>query len=231
MVKILQKDFRTLVELSGKVVKLGRATFKAGASHGKGEALLDISEAPARITGNVALSGVKLHTLTAFLPPSLRGIRGSASAAAQFSTRGLTRQEMNTNLEGKMQLNLKDVSVADFDLVGILAREGGLGELETLRGELGLHTLAADLEIRDRRATFENVQMDLGGAELNLTGAYRFDGETELTVAADLRHVRRRFLTVDEAHAFDTKEVSLRLAGPLYNLVVVRETQAARVER
>lgn len=228
---LVLKDFRTPIELSGRVVKLGQATFRTTNAHGMGDVLLDISEVPARIGADISLSGVKLHSFAPFFPPSFGSIRGTGSAFAHINTRGLTRQEMKANLTGKVQLNLRDVSLPDFDPIGELARESGLGELEAPRGEIGFRTLSADVEIRDGRATFENVPVELGGAKLTLGGAYAFDGGMDLVVHADLRHIKRRFVSGDEMRVAAGEEIALRLAGPLAKLAVVRETEASRAER
>jgi uncharacterized protein involved in outer membrane biogenesis len=228
---VVLKDFRTLVELSGRIVKLGQATFRSANAHGSGNMILDISEAPARIDGDISLSGLKLHALAPVLPPSLSGIRGTGSAIAHLKTRGLTRQEMMANLAGKVQVTLKEVSFADFDPIQSLAREASLGEVETSHGEVNVRAISAEVEVRDGRATFENVPVEISGARLILGGAYVFGSGLDLVVLADLHHVRRRFVRGDEVRMAAQKEVTLRLAGPLARLAVIRETEASRAER
>lgn len=222
------KDFRSSVEVSGRVVRLADATFRAGGARGQGNAQVDMTNAPALVTGDVTLTAVKLPTLSAFLPPALRGARGTVSATGHFETRGLTRQEMSANLQGQAQLKLRNVSLGEFDPLEALARKSGLGSMEPPREEAGFRALVANLQIADRRVVLRNAALELAGARLTLHGVYDFEGGVELAVRADLRRLKRRVLDSEGERNSNLGAVNLRLAGPLNNLTSASETEVSR---
>jgi hypothetical protein len=134
---------------------------------------------------------------------------------------------MSTNLQGQATVRLKNVSLGDFDPLGVIARKTGWGSLEAPRGE-ALRASAATLRVRGRHVFLESSQLDLAGAKLTLAGSYSFDGTLDLDAEADLRHVKRRWLSADETV---TPLGSLRLAGPIGQLTVATDTEVSRAIR
>lgn len=225
------RDFASSVEISGRVVRVDGASFRILGGLGQGRAAVDLTFAPAQVTADIALAGAKLHTLTPRLPVVLRKIRGSMSGTGHFETRGLTRQEMSAGLQGEGSVRLRNISLGSFDPLDVLARQAPWGPLEPARSELGVPLMDVDLEVRDGRVILKEVPLELAGARLKLGGSYRFDGTWDLDVSADLRNVARRWLVTGDGAPSSSRQVKLRVTGPLDKLAAVPEPQVSRASR
>lgn len=223
------KDFRTALEVSGRVIRLSQVSFRAGGGRGQGSAVVDLTSPPARITADISLTGARVQALAARLPASLRGARGSISGNAHLTSQGLSHEEMSGNLRGEATALLKDVSFGDFDPLAALARQGGLGKLEPPRGPVGLQSAVVTLQIQDRRVAMRDVSVDLSGVKLNLSGSYAFDGTVDLDLLANLRNMRRHWLIRGEESDPEVSRIEFRLAGPLDKLAVVPPMRFSRV--
>ncbi len=225
------RDFRASVEISGRMVRVTGATFSAGGGRGQGQAQVNLTSAPARLTADVALAAGSLQSLTPRLPAALRHLQGSYSGAGHFETLGLTRNEMSANLQGQATVQLKNVSLGDFDPLEVLARQAESGSFEPARGQVGFRTSAATLRVGGRRIVLANYLLDVTGAKLNLSGIYNFDGAVDLDVRADLRQVRRRRVNDDSESNSTPRQLSLHLMGTIDKLTVSPEVQASRAVR
>jgi hypothetical protein len=225
------EDFRAVVAVSGRVVEIGDASFRVGGGRGKGRAAVDLTSAPARIQGSVTLAGAHLQSLSRHLPAALRGARASVSGSATFATRGLTRGEMSAGLEARGTAQLKNVLFGDFDPLQSLVRQAHWGELEPTRREVALGEANVDFTIRDRRLTIVRQALELEGARLQLTGGLGFQGDLELDVSADLRHMTRRWAETGVERPSLPRPTRLHLAGPLYQPVVRTEGGISQASR
>jgi hypothetical protein len=225
------RDFQASVEISARVIRLTKATFKAGGGRGRGQAQVNLTGAPALVTADVALAGASLQSLAPRLPPALRRLRGTYSGTGHFEARGLSREEMSASLRGQAAVRLRNIYLGDFDPIAAIAHKTGWGSLEPARGEAVLRKVSAALRVRDRHVFLENSRVDLAGAKLLLGGGYGFDGTLDLDVAADFRNLRRRWVSIDAESSSVTPLGSLHLAGPLNQLAVVPETQVSRAIR
>ncbi len=226
-------DFHASVEISGRVVRVREATFRAGGGRGQGSAQVDLASAPARVTADMALEGAKLQTFTSRFPSPLGGARGLLYGRGSFQTRGLTREELSGNLQGEATLRLKNVSLGDFDPLQAAARANSWGELEPSRGEATLRSAIVTLQVRDRRVILDNTPVEMSGAILKLTGNYGFNGIMDLDVHADFRHVTRRWIdngndTIPSASA---RVTDFHLTGPLEKLVIGPGVEVSRANQ
>jgi len=224
------KDFEADLEISGRLVRVGRATFRAGGGRGQGQARLDLTKAPAAVAAEVTVSDVALQSLAPHLPAALRHVHGAWSGSGHFETRGLSRDEMSAGLEGQATVRLRNVDVGDFDALAALAQRAGWGSLEAERPNSPLRSAALSLRVHDRRVSLENSLLDWTGAKLALSGTYAFDGTADLEVAADLRRIRRRWVSDEDSDPVDPVG-RLRLTGPLGRLAVTAEMELSRTVR
>ncbi len=221
-------DFKTSVEISGRVIKLENATFRAGGGRGQGKAVVDLTSAPARVVIDVALVDGNLQPLVSRLPVELRRVRGTYSGTGHFETRGLSHEETTANLQGSATVHLKNIFFGDFDPLQAVARHSGWGIIEPARGEVGVRSSVATLEVHDRRVVVGNFPLDIAGAKLKVTGTYSFDGALELDVRADMRHIYRRWLSAEDEGTPGVRTIDLHLAGPLSRLAVAPEIAATQ---
>jgi hypothetical protein len=225
------EDFRSAVEISGRVVRVAGVSFRLGGGRGRGRAEVDLTGGPAHVTGEVTLSGARLQTLAPRLPVALHKVRGLVSGTAHFETRGLTREEMSVNLDARGTVQFRNVSFGDFDPLEALARQTPWGTLGPARGEVMLPSASLAFEARNRRVLLAKQQLDVEGARLTLTGAYSFDGALELDVRADFRHVARRWMTTGAESLSGSHVADLRLTGPLDKPTITRELQVSQIGR
>jgi len=222
------RDFRGTCEISGRVIRVVRASFRAGGGRSHGSAKVDLTKTPAPIVADISVEGVSVQALVSQLPAALRGASGAISANGHLETQGLSREEMSTNLTGEATVSLKNLSFGDFDPLGALLRDAGWGTLEPAHGQAALDSTIVTLEVRDRRVMFRKASLDLTGARLGLTGTYGFDGVVDVDVHADLRHLRRRWLSSSGDVKPDGGLGRLHLVGPLDRLVVTPEIEVSR---
>ena len=231
------QNFRAAVEISERVIRLRDATFRTGGGRGRGAVEADLTAQPARWAGEVALEEANLQSVAPRLPAALRKLKGSISGFGRFETRGLTREETGPNLRGQASLSLKAVSFGDFDPLEALAREGGLGTLEPARKGVAIRSAAIALQVRSQHVLLAETPVELGGARLELSGDYGFDGTLDLGVHADLSHLARRWQSLEALGPGQTNDgrlspgtlpVDVHLAGPLNRLAIVPAVQISR---
>jgi hypothetical protein len=118
-----------------------------------------------------------------------------------------------------------------------LAREGGLGTLEPARKGVAIRSAALTLEVRSQHVLLAETPLELGGARLELSADYGFDGTLDLGVRADLSHLSRRWQSPDAPGPGQTNDgrlspgaflVDVHLAGPLNRLAIVPAVQISR---
>lgn len=115
---------------------------------------------------------------------------------------------------------MKDISFGNFDPLGTLAQDSHWGKLEPVRGPVTAPPLSLNLEISDRRFILNDAALDLSGAMLQLQGSYAWNGAVDLTVRADLRHLRRRWILRDDVSQLSAPLTEVRLGGQIDHLVV-----------
>ena len=209
------EDFRASVEVYGRVIRVAGASFKVGRGSGRGGAEVDLTNAPARVAGEVTLAGTKLQTLAARLPVVLQKARGTISGNGRFETRGLTREEMSANLSGRGTAHLRNITLGDFDPLQAVSRQANWGTLESARGDVTLPSASIPFEIRDRRVSLAKQPLELEGAKLTLSGSYAFDGALDLNIRADFRHLMRRWMGAGPEGPARVRVADVHLVGPL----------------
>ncbi len=225
---LVLKDFRASVEISGRVVRISDAAFRAGGGRGRLNGQVNLTSAPPLVRANVNLKEASLQSLASRLPVSLQGLRGLASGTARIETRGLTREEMRANLQGQAVVRLKNVSLGDFDPLEALARRAGWGLLEPSQRQTNFRELVLDLRARSGQVMLEDCALDLSGAKINLAGAYGLDGTLNLDVQADLRHVRRQWISNDADSGSEPPAAEAHLAGTIDKLEVTPGVEVSR---
>jgi hypothetical protein len=225
------EDFRASVEISGRVIRVAGASFKVGRGSGRGSAEVDLTNAPARVAGEVKLAGAKLQTLAVRLPAVLQKARGTISGSVRFETRGLTREEMSANLGGRGTAHLRNITFGDFDPLQAVSRQANWGPLESARGEVTLPSASIPFEIRDRRVSLAKQPVELEGARLTLSGSYAFDGALDLNVRADFRHLTRRWMGAGPEGPARARVADVHLVGPLAMPAAVPEVGVSQATR
>lgn len=225
------QDFQASVEISGRILNVTSASFISGGGRGRGRIELNLTESPAKASGEVAVAGVKIQTLSNRLPSALRRMHGTISGTARFETRGLSRSEMSASLRAQGKARLEKVVLGDFDPLLALSRETPGGQIEPARGEVTVPPADIRFAIRDRKITVANQAIALEGARLNLNGSWAFNGTLDLEVAADLRRVARRWMSLAPAAAAPSRVARVRLAGPFDQIVMRSEGTAAQARR
>jgi hypothetical protein len=213
-------DFRSAVEISGRVVRLEGVTFRAGGGRGSGQAVVDLTDSPARVAIDVAITDSSLQALASHLPAVFRKTRGSYSGTGHFETRGLGHQEMTANLQGKATARLKNAYLGDFDPLQALAGQAGWGLLEPAHRETSVRSAVVTVQVQDRRVELGNAAVLLSGARLRVSGTYGFDGGLDLEVLADMSHLTRRVLNADAASESSPRLLDIHLAGSLEKLTI-----------
>ncbi len=225
------QDFQTTVEVSGRIVRLTDASFRAGGGRVRGQAQLDLTQSPPRIAGEVAVAAVKVQSLSNRLPVAMRKAHGLISGTARFETRGLTRGEMSAGLQAEGKAHLEKLTLGEFDPLAALVRATGAGQLEPERGEATLRAGDFNFKIRDRKISALGQRVDLQGAKLNLTGTWTFGGMLDLDVTADLRHVVRRWAIVAPETSASSRIARVRIGGPIDQITTRGEATAAQAQR
>jgi len=220
-------DLRAGVEISSRIIRIGRATFRVGPGRGRASAVVNLAETPALVSTDIALEGARLQPLTPYLPPALHKLRGTFSLEGHFETHGLSYQEMSTSLRGQAKIRLKDVAFGEFDPLQALARASHSGVLESSAAEAVVHSALAGFEVRDRRVIMAHSPVELEGVKLELSGICGFDGILDLRVRGNFLHMARRWLMLEEAEP-GSHWVDLRVAGPLDKPALVPLQQVSR---
>jgi hypothetical protein len=222
-------NFQTNVEVVGRVIRLPDAAFRAGGGQGRLIGRVDLTGKTAHLAADVSLSGIGVQSIVTHLPLALRGAHGSMSINGHFETAGLSQEEMRENLEGRVVVVAHDLSLAGFDPVGAFVRVAGEGTLEPLRGPVGFRSVTLSLQVHDRRVLLKKTTLESSGVPLSLSGTQAFDGPVNLHVAADLRRLRRRWLT--RAGDLDAAALprELDFSGSLDNLAPMTRSQESEV--
>jgi hypothetical protein len=221
-------NLHTNVEVIGRVIRLPNAAFRTGGGQGRLAGQADLTASPARLVADVSLSGVGVQSIVTHLPPVLRGAHGSMSISGHFETTGLSQEEMRENLEGRVAVVARDLSLAGFDPVGAFVRLAGEGALEPLRGPVGLRSLTLNLQVHDRRVLLKKTTLEFSGARLSLSGSQAFDGPVNLHVAADLQRLRRRWLTRADELDTEASPRELDFSGSLDKLAPISHAEVSR---
>jgi hypothetical protein len=224
-------DFRTFAQVSGRKIRLSKASFRAAGGRGRGSLEVNLSESPARVSVDTTLEGAKLQALAHGFPAPLRSAHGLLSGNGHFQTQGLTREEFAANLRGDATVLLRSVSLGGFDPLSAAARAISWGELDSGRGDVVLRSATAFLQIRDSRVTLSHSPVEISGALFRLSGSYAFDGTVDLDVHADFRHVTRRWIDVaDDAMPYE-RVTNFRLLGAFDRLAVIPGVQISRAHQ
>jgi hypothetical protein len=153
------------------------------------------------------------------------------SVEAHFETAGLSQQDVRQNLDAHVAVAASDLSLAGFDPVAEFVRLAGEGNLEPLRGPSVFRSARLNFQVHDGRIVLKKTMLESSGARLNFSGGYAFDGSVTLHVAADLRRLRRRWLSrLDEADR-DSSPRELNFSGSLDKLALISDTEASHATR
>jgi len=224
-------EFQTGVEITGRVVRLSNATFQTAGGQGRLNGRVDLAGRPARLVGDVSLSGVGVQAIALHLPPVLHGAHGSLSMNGHFETAGLSQEEMSQNLEGRVGVVARDLSLPGFDPVGKFVSLAGEGALEPLRAPVGLRSVTLNFQVHDRQVVLKKTTLEFSGARLSLSGSQTFDGPVNLHVAADLQRLRRRWLSRTDVVDLEVPRLELDLTGSLDKLAPTSSSQESEVRR
>jgi hypothetical protein len=205
------RNVRATVAIARRVATVEKVVFRVAGGVGGGSAKIDFRRAPALISGVFKLQDGKLGNLAWRLPPALRGIRGRISASGRFTTRGLTRQEMSAGFSGQAEVQLRDVSLRNYDPLQAFARAASLGSFEPDPATTRIRFAALMLQIYGQRAVLAPLRLKLAGAVFDIRGDYGFDGKANVYVRADLSRVRRQWLT-DSRTSFASRDPAQELA-------------------
>jgi hypothetical protein len=151
------------------------------------------------------------------------------SLNGHVETGGLSREEMSQNLEGHVAVVAKSLSLAGFDPLDAFARLSGQGALEPVRGPVTFHAVALDLQIHDRAVVLKKTNLECSGARLSLSASRPFEGPVTVRVAADLAHVRRRWLNRSDDVDPGSSPPELDFSGPLDKLAPTNRVQDSGV--
>jgi hypothetical protein len=213
------QDFGASVEVSGRVVRVEDATFRAGGARGEGSLQADLRDAPATLRGEVALSGARLRQVAARLPTALRGVTGALSGKARFQTRGLTRGEMAASLAAEGSVELRNVALGDFDPLRAVSNHENWGTFARAHGPVRISSATFKFRALDGRLVVDEFPLQIEGGHFTLSGAYGFDGILNLDVAADFRRLTRPWKVVTKGEGQTPRSAQLHLTGPLNALV------------
>jgi len=184
-----------------------------------------------QISCEAGVSGASIQTLDPYLPSSLSGVRGYFSAAGSFTSRGADSEELLRTLQGKATVQLESVNLGSFNPIRTLARHLGLDLMEAGPQPLYIPAATAHLVFRDQRAILESFPVEISGARFGLQGTYNFNGTASLLVRADLRGVRRTWVSAQSSGAGPVSRMAdFHLAGPLRNLEMVPSAQVSQTQ-
>ena len=225
------QDFHASVEVSGRVVRVEEATFRAGAARGEGSVAVDLREAAAPLRGDVALAGARLQQVAARLPKALHGVTGGLSGKAHFETRGLTRGEMAASLSAEGSVELHKAAFGAFDPLRAVALHENWGTLGRARGPVRISSAEFKFQALDRKLVIEDFPFRIEGGHFKLSGVYGFDGVLDLNVAADFRHLTRPWRVVAKGEGEPARTTKLHLTGPLDALAAAPAAVVSRAAR
>ena len=221
------RDLQTEVEIAGRVIRVN-GKFQSGGGRGRGKLIVDLTQSPARVSGDAALNDARLQPLAPYLPAALHQTRGFYSVSGHVGTIGLSRSEIAANLEGNATVNLKNVSFGELDPLGALARADGRVFPASTRSGSTVHGASLELQIKNKRVTATSLPFLLSGADVQLQGWCDFGGEADVNVTAGPRGLARR-APVESPGKLEARTLHMHFAGPLGKLVAepVREVSRA----
>ncbi len=224
-------QFHSSVNIHNQKISLAKVSFMAGGGRGDGNALVDLGKTPLQISCEAGVSGASIQTLDPYLPSSLSGVRGYFSAAGSFTSRGTDSEELLRTLQGKATVQLESVNLGSFNPIRALARHLGLDLMEAGPQPLYIPAATAHLVFRNQRAILESFPVEISGARFGLQGTYNFNRTASLLVRADLRGVRRTWVSAQSSGAGPVSRMAdFRLAGPLRNLEMVPSAQVSQTQ-
>ncbi len=225
------EDFRADVEVSGRVVRVAEATFRAAAARGTGRVEVDLRESPASLEGEIGLAGAQLRMLSPRLPAPLRNVKGVLSGTVHFKTRGLSRSEMAANLAADGSVELRNVALGDFDPLRAVSSRENWGSLAPARGPIRLRSAAFKFRAFDRQFVVRDFPLQIEGAQFRLSGAYSFDGTLDLDVDVDFHRVTRPWKVATGEAGQASRTTTLHLTGPLDGLAVAPAVVVSQATR
>ena len=225
------RDFQANVDIHDRKVGLAKVHFRAGDGRGEGNAVVDLAETPAQISGQASVRGASVQSFSPYLPLALTKTRGYCSAEGRFEARGLTHAEIVRTLRGKATVRFESVNLGDFNPVRILAHRVGMEFFDATPQSMFIAEATAHLKVQDRRVILEDFPVDLSGAEFEMQGSYAFDGTASLRVHADLRGLHRPWVPIHPPAAGTGSRLSdLRFAGTLRNLEMIPAEQISQTQ-
>lgn len=217
------RNFHAGLTLSEQAARISSATFRLGDGRGAGSATVNFRQSPAAVAGTFKLTGVKVQNFAQKLPAALTGLRGLLSASGRFTTRGITRQEMAAQLEGRAAVEIKNLVLGKFDPLGAAARAASLGMLEPLRRAETIPALRLTLLVKNRAVILAPARIPISGAVLQANGTCDFSGRAAFLIHADLTHVSRRWLIDAPPSPLPRRDAVIDLTGPITRLTATTE--------
>ena len=217
-------NFRASVEVADRVIRVSEARFETAGSHGQGRLKVDIRNGPPRLSADFSLAKGSLQAVASRLPAALHKIRGLWNGSGHFETSGSTHEELRLNLTGDANVELKNVTLGDYDPLDSIARVTGWGTLQAFHREASIRSATLSFEVHDRHVTLSPLKLSFDGAAVSVRGSYAFDGTINLILGADLTRMTRRWLESES----DDRLADLRLTGPIEKPVVGLVTEVSR---
>jgi len=215
------RDFRGHAQISHRLLRLTSASFRISSGHGHSSMDIDLNGRLPHLLGEFDLVGLRVENWASHLPPQLAEMRGSAEFSGHFATVGISRSQLETNLEGAARLRLANLDLGRFDPLRGAARAASWGDLTPSRGPMILRSLDISLQVRNRRAVVTPVDLRLGGAVFELAGSCGFDGTADLQSTVDLQHIDRRW--VENRDPESAREARFFFSGALNALRATSE--------
>ena len=224
-------DFRARVSIHDRKLRLARVQFEAGGGRGEGNALVDLSKTPARVSGEAGIKGARVQALESYLPAELARVRGYYAASGTFEASGLTHSEITRTLSGTATVHLENISLGDFNPVRTLALGLGMDLFEESAQPLFIPRATANLHVQNRRVVLEKLPVEVDGAEFQLHGGYSFDGTANVQVRADLRGIHQPWAPISPRTTGAVSRVAdLQFAGTLRKLAMVPSAQISQTQ-
>jgi AsmA-like protein len=205
-----------------RTIRISPLTFHAGGGKGTADIQIDLDRAPALLTAKVALANATIQALRPVLPPQLSQARGVYSLSVDVESRGLERGDVADNLSGTGTVTLKDLWLGNFDPLEDIAKEAGLRAAILPRGARGVAKAELGFKIAHEQVVLSPSRLDLGGAELNFSGAYDLRNGLDLNIRADLNHLRRPWASAGLEGDSAGRQLTFHLSGPFNRLSISR---------
>ncbi|HET7100619.1 MAG TPA: AsmA-like C-terminal region-containing protein, partial [Terriglobia bacterium] len=229
--KLSLHDFQASVNVRDRKLHFAKVQFEAGGGRGEAKVLVDLTKAPARLSGQADISGARIRALEPYLPAALAGVHGYYSAEGAFEANGLTYADLVRTLRGEATVRLEGIGLGEFNPVQSVALRFGMGLLDAGPRPLFIPEATAHLRIQDRRVELEDFPVNVAGAKFQLKGHYSFDGSARLQVRADLSGIHQSWTPVHPgAIGPASRMADLDFAGTLRNLEAVPSPQISQTQ-